>query len=92
MKVKSHKELIDGHNTVTFFIEDVHTNTLIHSDTFIITKKTKIRQLKADFVDYVLDMQKMEKSLLEAQIHELKKNMIPMNLETINSNNSNNIN
>jgi hypothetical protein len=92
MKVKSHKELIDGHNTVTFFIEDVTTNTLIHSDTFIITKKTKIRQLKADFVDYVLDMQKMEKSLLEAQIHELKKNMIPMNLETINSNNSNNIN
>lgn len=92
MKVKSHKELIDGHNTVTFFIEDVTTNTLIHSDTFIITKKTKIRQLKSDFVDYVLDMQKMEKSLLEAQIHELKKNMIPMDLETINSNNSNNIN
>ena len=56
MKVKSHKELIDGHNTVTFFIEDVSTNTLIHSDIFIVNRKTRIKQLKAEFVEYVLDM------------------------------------
>lgn len=92
MKVKSHKELIDGHNTVTFFIEDVSTNTLIHSDTFIVTKKTKIRQLKADFVDYVLGMQKMEREMLEIKVHELKQNMIPMDLDKLNSNNSNNVN
>lgn len=86
MKVKSHKELIDGHNTVTFFIEDVSTNTLIHSDIFIINRKTRIKQLKAAFVDYVLDMQKMELAMLNAEVHKLKENQI-----VINSNNSNNI-
>lgn len=86
MKVKSHKELIDGHNTVTFFIEDVSTNTLIHSDTFIVTAKTRIKQLKAGFVDYVLDMQKMELALLNAEVHKIKENQI-----VINSNNSNNL-
>jgi hypothetical protein len=86
MKVKSHKELIDGHNTVTFFIEDVSTNTLIHSDTFIVTRKTRIKQLKAGFVDYVLDMQKMELAMLNAEVHKIKENQI-----VINSNNSNNL-
>ena len=86
MKVKSQKELIDGHNTVTFFIEDVSTNTLIHSDIFIINRKTRIKQLKAEFVDYVLDMQKMELAMLNAEIHKIKENQI-----VINSNNSNNI-
>lgn len=86
MKVKSHKELIDGHNTVTFFIEDVSTNTLIHSDTFIINRKTRIKQLKAGFVEYVLDMQKMELALLNAEVHKIKENQI-----VINSNNSNNL-
>ena len=86
MKVKSHKELIDGHNTVTFFIEDVSTNTLIHSDTFIVTRKTRIKQLKAGFVEYVLDMQKMELAMLNAEVHKIKENQI-----VINSNNSNNL-
>ena len=86
MKVKSHKELIDGHNTVTFFIEDVTTNTLIHSDTFIINRKTRIKALKAGFVEYVLDMQKMELALLNAEVHKIKENQI-----VINSNNSNNL-
>lgn len=86
MKVKSHKELIDGHNTVTFFIEDVSTNTLIHSDTFIINRKTRIKALKAGFVEYVLDMQKMELALLNAEVHKIKENPI-----VINSNNSNNL-
>jgi hypothetical protein len=85
MKVKSHKELIDGYNTVTFFIEDVSTNTLIHSDIFIINRKTRIKQLKAEFVDYVLDMQKMELAMLNAEVHKIKENQI-----VINSNNSNN--
>ena len=85
MKVKSHKELIDGHNTVTFFIEDVSTNTLIHSDTFIVTAKTRIKELKAGFVEYVLDMQKMELAMLNAEVHKIKENQI-----VINSNNSNN--
>lgn len=86
MKVKSHKELIDGHNTLTFFIEDVSTNTLIHSDIFIINRKTRIKQLKAEFIDYVLDMQKMELAMLNAEVHKIKENQI-----VINSNNSNNI-
>jgi len=86
MKVKSQKELIDGHNTVTFFIEDVSTNTLIHSDIFIINRKTRIKQLKAEFIDYVLDMQKMELAMLNAEVHKIKENQI-----VINSNNSNNI-
>jgi hypothetical protein len=86
MKVKSHKELINGHNTVTFFIEDVSTNTLIHSDIFIINRKTRIKQLKAEFVEYVLDMQKMELAMLNAEVHKIKENQI-----VINSNNSNNI-
>lgn len=85
MKVKSHKQLIDGYNTVTFFIEDVSTNTLIHSDTFIIEKHTNIKKLKAEFIDYVLDMNKMEKAMLQAKVHELKENKV-----IINSNNSNN--
>lgn len=90
MKVKSHKELIDGHNTITFFIEDTNTNTLIHSDTFIVTKKTKINKLKAEFVDYVKGMQEMELAMLEAKTHSLDevKHIIPLNI----SNNSNNIN
>jgi len=86
MKVKSHKELIDGHNTVTFFIEDVSTNTLIHSDIFIINRKTRIKALKAGFVEYVLDMQKMELALLNAEVHKIKENQI-----VINSNNNNNL-
>jgi hypothetical protein len=86
MKVKSQKELIDGHNTVTFFIEDVSTNTLIHSDIFIVNRKTRIKQLKAEFVDYVLDMQKMELAMLNAEVHKIKENQI-----VINSNNSNNL-
>lgn len=85
MKVKSHKELIDGHNTITFFIEDTSTNTLIHSDTFIVNRKTRIKQLKAGFVDYVLDMQKMELAMLNAEVHKIKENQI-----ILNSNNSNN--
>lgn len=86
MKVKSHKELIEGKNTVTFFIEDVSTNTLIHSDTFIVTRKTKIKELKYNFVSYVQDMHKMELAMLNAEVHKIKENQI-----IINSNNSNNI-
>ena len=74
MKVKSHKELIDGHNTITFFIEDVTTNTLIHSDTFIINRKTRIKELKYNFVTYVQDMKKMELAMLNAEVHKLKVN------------------
>ena len=85
MKIKSHKELIDRHNTVTFFIEDVSTNTLIHSDIFIVTRKTRIKQLKVDFINYVLDLQKMELAMLNAEVHKIKENQI-----IINSNNSNN--
>jgi len=74
MKVKSHKELIDGKNTITFFIEDVQTNTLVHSDTFIITKKTRIKELKYNFVSYVQDMNKMELALLNAEVHKVEEN------------------
>lgn len=91
MKVKSHKELIDGHNTVTFFIEDVDTNTLIHSDTFIVTKHTKINKLKAEFIAYVQDMQKMELAMLQAKVHSLDENKHIIDLNNI-SNNSTNIN
>lgn len=74
MKVKSHKEIIDGHNCITFFIEDVSTNSLIHSDTFIINRKTRIKELKYNFVSYVQDMAKMEKALINAEIHKLSEN------------------
>jgi hypothetical protein len=79
MKIKSHKEIIDGHNTVTFFTEDVNSNTLIHSDTFIVTKKTKINKLKAEFIAYVTDMQKMELAMLEAKEHDLIGNKKELN-------------
>ena len=74
MKVKSHKEIIDGHNTITFFIEDVSTNTLIHSDTFIVTRKTRIKELKYNFVAYVQDLQKMELEMVKAQSFKLTEN------------------
>jgi len=74
MKVKSHKEIIDGHNCITFFIEDINTNTLIHSDTFIINRKTRIKELKYNFVSYVQDMNKMELALLNAEIHKVEEN------------------
>lgn len=74
MKVKSHKEVIDGHNCITFFIEDVNTNCLIHSDTFIINRKTRIKELKYNFVTYVQDMNKMELALLNAEIHKVEEN------------------
>lgn len=88
MKVKTHKELIDGHNTITFFIEDKSTNTLIHSDTFIVTKKTKIKELKYNFVSYVQDKEKLELALLSAEVHKLKENHVSIDLDKINSNNS----
>lgn len=87
MKVKTHKELIDGHNTVTFFIEDTSTNTLIHSDTFIVTKKTRIKELKYNFVSYVQDKEKLELSLLNAEVHKLKENKVVMDLDKLSSNN-----
>lgn len=74
MKVKSHKEAINGCNCITFFIEDVNTNTLIHSDTFIITRKTRIKELKYNFVTYVQDLQKMELAMLKAQSFKLTEN------------------
>jgi hypothetical protein len=84
MKVKSHKEIIDGHNTVTFFIEDKETNTLIHSDTFIITRKTRIKELKYNFVSYVQDKERLELSLLNAEVHKIKENKVVMDLNKIN--------
>jgi hypothetical protein len=89
MKVKSHKELIDGKNTVTFFIEDKETNTLIHSDIFIITRKTRIKELKYNFVSYVQDMKKMELALLNAEVHKIKENKIKLDLENISNNSIN---
>lgn len=88
MKVKTHKEIIDGHNTVTFYIEDTSTNTLIHSDTFIVTKKTKIKELKYNFVSYVQDKEKLELSLLQAEVHKLSVNAVTLDLDKISSNNS----
>jgi hypothetical protein len=81
MKVKSHKELIDGHNTITFFIEDKETNTLIHSDTFIITRKTRIKELKYNFITYVQDMHKLELAMLNAEVHKVKENKVKLDLE-----------
>jgi hypothetical protein len=83
MKVKSHKELIDEKNTVTFFIEDKETNTLIHSDIFIITPKTRIKELKYNFISYVQDMKKMELAILNAEVHKIKENKIKLDLDKI---------
>lgn len=89
MKVKSHKELIDGHNTVTFFIEDVATNSLIHSDTFIITRKTRIKELKYNFITYVQDMHKLELAMLNAEVHKVKENKVKLDLDNISNNSIN---
>jgi hypothetical protein len=86
MKVKSHKELIDGHNTITFFIEDKETNCLIHSDTFIITRKTRIKELKYNFITYVQDMHKLELAMLNAEVHKIKENKVKLDLENISNN------
>ena len=86
MKVKSHKELIDGHNTITFFIEDKETNTLIYSDTFIINRKTRIKELKYNFITYVQDMHKLELAMLNAEVYKIKENKVKLDLENISNN------
>lgn len=75
MKIKSHKELIEGHNTVTFYHEYVDTNTLVYSDTFIINKKTKIKALKYDFIEYLKGMNEIELEVLEHALIENKINV-----------------
>lgn len=73
MKIKSHKEYIDGQKCLTFFIEETETNTLIHSDTFVIDGLSfdEIKNLRKDFLIYVQDMQKMELAKLRAESHKL---------------------
>lgn len=91
MKVKVLNQTIDKQRCFTFYIEDVNTNTLIHSDTFIRTKETNFKQLKAGFVEYVTDMKKMELSMLQAKVHSLDENKHVIDLNNI-SNNSTNVN
>lgn len=90
MKVKTHYERIGKDKTFTFFIEDVATNTLIHSSTFLVCKQNKrdYKKLKNDFISYVLDKEKLELSLLNAEVHKIKENKIPLDLEKLSSNNS----
>ncbi len=76
MKIKSHKEIINGHNTITFFCEDVQANMLIHSDTFIVTKKTKIKELKADFTRYVCKLNKLELNAIEHKLVTKRKELV----------------
>lgn len=90
MKIKVHNQTIDKQRCFTFYIEDVNTNTLIYSDTFVRTKETNFKELKANFVSYVQDMHKMELAMLQAKVNSLDENkhIIPLNI----SNNTNNIN
>ncbi len=91
MKVKTHHEKIGKDRCFTFFIEDVSTNTLIHSSTYLVCKENKrdYNKLKNDFVSYVNDMNKMELAMLNAEVHKIKENKVKLDLENI-SNNSNN--
>lgn len=75
MKAKSHKEIIDGKKCLTFFIEETDTNTLIHSDTFVIDglKFEDIKKLRKDFLTYVQDLQKIELAKLQAETHKLSE-------------------
>lgn len=86
MKVKTHYERIGKDKTFTFFIEDTTTNTLIHSSTFLVCKENKrdYKKLKDDFVSYVLDKEKLELSLLSAEVHKLKENKVVMDLDKLN--------
>lgn len=92
LKVKTHYEKIGKDRVFTFYVEDVSTNTLIYSSTFLVCKQNKkdFNKLKSEFVDYVKGMQEMELAMLEAKTHSLDevKHIIPLNI----SNNSNNIN
>jgi len=89
MTVKTHYERIGKDKTFTFFIEDVATNTLIHSERFLVCKQNKrdYKKLKNDFLQYVLDKEKLELSLLEAEVHKLKENRVALDLDKISSNN-----
>jgi len=85
MKVKTHYERIGKDKTFTFFIEDVATNTLIHSSTFLVCKENKrdYKKLKNDFISYVLDKERLELSLLNAEVHKIKENPIALDLDKI---------
>lgn len=85
MKVKTHWETIDKKKCFTFFTEDVATNTLLHSPTFLMCRQNKkdYQKLKNDFVSYVLDKEKLELSLLSAEVHKLKENKVKLDLDKI---------
>jgi len=93
MKIKIHRERIGKDKCFTFYIEDVATNTLIYSPTFIECKQNKrdFKVLKNNFVDYVTDMKRMELAMLQAEVHKVEENKHILDLNNI-SNNSNNIN
>jgi hypothetical protein len=44
--------------------------------------------LKNDFISYVLDKEKLELSMLNAEVYKIKENRIPLDLDKLSSNNS----
>jgi len=85
MTVKTLWQTIDKKRCFTFYFEDKTTNTLIHSDTFIKTRQTNYRKLKEDFVKFILDKMHLELAMIDAKVHTLKVNKIPLKIE-INNN------
>jgi hypothetical protein len=76
LKVKTQYEKIGKDKCFTFYIEDVETNTLIYSSSFLVCKENKrdFNKLKHDFVSYVQDLQKMELEMVKAQSFKLTEN------------------
>lgn len=85
MKIKTHWETIDKDRCFTFFAEDVGTNTCIYSSTYILNRDSRklYSKLKAEFTIQVMDLQVREKILIDAEIHKLKENKVPLDLNKL---------
>ena len=92
MKIKTHWETIDKDRCFTFFAEDKDTNTCIYSGTYICNKEGKkaYPKLKAEFTMQIMELQVKEKLLIDAEVHKLTENKIPLDLEKLISNNTTN--
>jgi len=90
MKIKTHWETIDKDRCYTFFAEDADTNTCIYSGTYICNKdgKKAYPRLKAEFTSQIMELQIREKLLIDAEVHKLKENKIPLDLDKLISNKS----
>lgn len=83
MIIKTQWQTIDKDRCYTFFAEDADTNTCIYSGTYICNKEGKkaYPRLKAEFTAQIMELQIKEKLLINAEIHKLNENKIPLDLD-----------